>query len=267
MEGLWGILICTFILYPAAYITHGSDHGSYENPFNTIVMLKNSTAIQIAFLVYFVSVFMYNILGCLVIYSMDSVWRSILDNFRPISVWSVDLIIFYFFNRSYGEALTSWSWLQLLGLYTLVYGTAIYNAPNPGSILLRGDLLSCFCDLSHEYQEYVHSSSYDDDDSAADEKMNSVVLTPATFPSDIEMRYHGNTPRITNRSDDRVRLPSDDQEMNTHYSHVVPRSMTLTLDAGSSSAAPRPERQLLSSNSRKGYGSASVPDTHMPVKH
>lgn len=42
MEGLWGLLICVFILYPIAYWYPGEDHGSFENPFNTYTMIANS---------------------------------------------------------------------------------------------------------------------------------------------------------------------------------------------------------------------------------
>lgn len=33
----------------------------------------------------------------------------------------------------------------------LLYGTAIYNAPNPGSIKLTGQFWDCFLDFSNEY--------------------------------------------------------------------------------------------------------------------
>eukprot|EP00604_Paraphysomonas_vestita_P000693 CAMPEP_0174824404 /NCGR_PEP_ID=MMETSP1107-20130205/33975_1 /TAXON_ID=36770 /ORGANISM="Paraphysomonas vestita, Strain GFlagA" /LENGTH=288 /DNA_ID=CAMNT_0016051569 /DNA_START=20 /DNA_END=883 /DNA_ORIENTATION=- len=46
MEGLWGTIVCITILYPAAYFMPGADHGSIENPFNTIAMIQNSTSVQ-----------------------------------------------------------------------------------------------------------------------------------------------------------------------------------------------------------------------------
>ena len=62
---------------------------------------------------------------------MDAIWHAILDNFRPISVWGVDLIIFYALIGStttqYGEPWTEWSYLQLIGMLLLFLGTAIYN--------------------------------------------------------------------------------------------------------------------------------------------
>lgn len=60
---------------------------------------------------------------------MEAVWRSILENFRPIAVWSTDLALFYLVtNGAFGEAwLGSASWLQVFGLVMLLSGTATYN--------------------------------------------------------------------------------------------------------------------------------------------
>jgi hypothetical protein len=57
MEGLWGTLLCLVVVYPMVYYLPGSDHGSYENPFNTYAMFMNSDNIQIAFAIYFFAIF------------------------------------------------------------------------------------------------------------------------------------------------------------------------------------------------------------------
>ena len=67
---------------------------------------------------------------------MSSVWHAILDNFRPISVWGVDLALFYVVTSgAFGEA---WaypgSYVQVAALGVLLYGTAVYN----GSIKVPG---------------------------------------------------------------------------------------------------------------------------------
>lgn len=163
MEGFWGLLMCVFILYPIAYFTPGPDHGSLENPFNTYAQLSNSTDIQICFIIYFFSILSYNILAVLVTYLLSAVWHAILDNFRPITVWGVDLFIFYVITTSFGESWSyPWSWLQVAGMFVLLYGTAVYNAPNTGSIQLTGGLLNCFLDFSDEYEDI------EDDKMAAD---------------------------------------------------------------------------------------------------
>lgn len=152
MEGFWGSVICIFILYPIALYIPGSDHGCFENIFNTIYMITHNAPLQHIFTIYFFSILLYNILAVLVTFMLDSVWHAILDNFRPVTVWGVDLFIFYVLTTSFGESWsTAWSWLQLLGMVILLYGTAIYNAPNAGSLQLLGDWTSCFIDCHEEY--------------------------------------------------------------------------------------------------------------------
>ena len=130
MEGFWGLFVCTFVLYPAAYAA------GIEDPYDTWVMFRNSEDIQKMFLLYFVAIFSYNLLAVLVTYMLDSVWHAILDNFRPILVWGVDLALFYVVTSgAYGEA---WaypgSYVQVAALFVLLYGTAVYN----GSIKVPG---------------------------------------------------------------------------------------------------------------------------------
>lgn len=151
MEGFWGTLICVCILYPLAFYLPGPDHGCIENYQNTIVMISNSIDIQSIFVLYFFSIFSYNLLACLVTFMLNSVWHAILDNFRPIFVWGVDMFIFYFITASFGEPWSPYCYFQLAGLFVLFYGTAIYNAPNSGSILLDGSWQACFIDCSKEY--------------------------------------------------------------------------------------------------------------------
>ena len=105
------------------------------------------------FLWYFLSIFFYNALAVLVTFMLNSVWHAILDNFRPITVWGTDLFIFYFVTKSFGEEWTKWSFVQLAGLFVLLYGTAVYNAPHAGSIKLDGGVLSCFCKFDYSDME------------------------------------------------------------------------------------------------------------------
>ena len=153
MEGFWGSLICVAILYPVAYATPGQDHGSFENPFNTWYMITHSSSIAWMVALYLFSITSFNILCVLITFMLNSVWHAILDNFRPVTVWSCSVFIYYFVKPSFGESWTVYSWIQLAGLFVLLYGTAVYNAPNPGSIKLEGDAKSCFVDCRDEYRE------------------------------------------------------------------------------------------------------------------
>lgn len=152
MEGFWGTLFCLVVIYPLVYYLPGDDHGSYEDPFNTWYMIANSTTIQVSFMIYFSSIFFYNFFAVLVTFLLNSVWHAILDNFRPITVWVTDLVIFYYFAPSLGEEWTVWSWIQVGGMGILLYGTAIYNAPNTGSISLEGQWYALGLNFSKEYE-------------------------------------------------------------------------------------------------------------------
>mmetsp|Transcript_58083 Transcript_58083/g.141968 ORF Transcript_58083/g.141968 Transcript_58083/m.141968 type:complete len:497 (-) Transcript_58083:301-1791(-) len=173
MEGLWGTIFCVLVVYPLVYYLPGSDHGSYEDPFNTWYMFTNSSTIQVFFWVYFLAIFGYNFFAVLVTYLLNSVWHAILDNFRPITVWMTSLFIFYVITPDFGEQWTIYSWVQVGGMCVLLYGTAIYNAPNSGSILLEGQWYACGClDFSTEYEGIRH----EEEEKALDEKWQQRML-------------------------------------------------------------------------------------------
>jgi hypothetical protein len=151
MEGFWGTVFCLFVAYPLVYYLPGDDHGSYEDPFNTWYMVTSDSTIRIAFGVYFFSIFFYNFFAVLVTFLLNSVWHAILDNFRPITVWVADLFIFYCITQALGEEWTVFSWVQVCGMVVLLYGTAVYNAPNAGSISLEGQWYSFGLDFRKEY--------------------------------------------------------------------------------------------------------------------
>jgi hypothetical protein len=135
MEGVWGLVLTTFVVYPIAYMVPGSDLGSNERFDDAYEMLKNSDLLQLIALVYVVVILAYNVFAVSVTYLLNSIWHAILDNFRPITVWGTDLLLFYVFTRQvFGEAWTVWSWLQLAGMVTLLAGTAVYN----GTIKIPG---------------------------------------------------------------------------------------------------------------------------------
>lgn len=102
-------------------------------------------------IIYFFTIFFYNLFAVLVTFMLSSVWHAILDNFRPITVWGTDLFIFYYINPLFGETWTQFSYLQVAGMAILLYGTAIYNAPNDGCLLLEGQWWGFGLNFSDEY--------------------------------------------------------------------------------------------------------------------
>ena len=149
-----GAVLTILVLYPIGYYTYGNDRGSFEDPWSAWDVLKNSQSIQILLFLNCLAIFGYNLFAVLITFSLSSVWHSILDNFRPMTVWVTDLIIYYLFTQgTFGEPWTLYSWIQLIGLVILIYGTMIYNAPDAGSIALHGEWYSLGLDFSHEYNE------------------------------------------------------------------------------------------------------------------
>ena len=171
MEGLWGCIVCIFVMFPIAYFTPGDDvGGSFENPFNTYYMLTHSNLLFTVFFFFFLTVFGYNLFGILVTFMLHSVWRAILDNFRPVTVWGSSLAIYYYISPNFGEQWYSSSWIQVVGLFVLLYGTAIYNAPNAGSIELKGQWWAFFFDFSDEYEVVDEWEDGFDEDTAVELK-------------------------------------------------------------------------------------------------
>lgn len=143
MEGLFGSILCVFVVYPLASIVPGGDHGVFEDFENTLAQLENNPALVQLSLVFCVSVFILNSFSVLVTYMLSSVWHAILDNFRPISIWAVEVAIYYLFtDGTHGERWDRGSYLQLIGLVFMLLGTAIYNGTIKLPFLPKHDLLA-----------------------------------------------------------------------------------------------------------------------------
>jgi len=135
MEGIWGTILMWGCVFPWAHWLPGSDKGSLENVYDSWVMIQNNQDIQIVLFGFFITVMLYNVCGILVTKLGSSMWHTILDNFRPVSVWVTDLLLFYVFTKGvFGEAWTTSSYIEAAGLVVLLLGTAIYQ----GKIRISG---------------------------------------------------------------------------------------------------------------------------------
>lgn len=137
-EGIWGTVLTALLVYPVAYTLPGADNGSFEDPFDAFTMLQSSPQLAALSVFFVLTVTIYNCAAVYVTKYLSAIWHAILDNFRPITIWGLDLLIFYvlFPNQGFGEPWLSTSWLQLIGLMILLLGTAIYN----GSIITFSDM-------------------------------------------------------------------------------------------------------------------------------
>lgn len=74
MEGLWGLLLSTFVVYPIAYLVPGSDLGSQERFDDAVMMLINSPLACAVAGLYVSVVLGYNVFAILTTYLLNSIW-------------------------------------------------------------------------------------------------------------------------------------------------------------------------------------------------
>jgi len=89
----------------------------------------------------------------------------------------MDLFIFYYINPTFGEAWTKWGYLQIAGIAVLLYGSAIYNAPNKGSLLLTGQWWAFGIDCSKEYSSIKREQGEADADVEVEEIEEPLLAT------------------------------------------------------------------------------------------
>lgn len=127
-EGAWGSLMMIVLVYPALWLIPGSDHGHYEDAWDTWVMLTNSSDLVNCFLIYLFSCATFNATGIAVTGALSAVHRMMLDASRTTVIWAFGLVAYsYYPGALYAEAWTVYSPLQLLGFLVLVAGQAIYG--------------------------------------------------------------------------------------------------------------------------------------------
>lgn len=128
-EGVWGIIMFIFIVYPVLYLLDGSDRGHQEDPFDTWVMIRNSGPLMTCVVTYIISCGTFNASGIAVTASLSGVHRMMLDASRTIAIWSFGLAVHYGYdeNSKFGEVWNSYSYIQIIGFCILVSGQAIYG--------------------------------------------------------------------------------------------------------------------------------------------
>ena len=131
MEGVWGSLLMAGLILPVfQFVIPGSDVGKvYENSTDALAMIGNSLSLQTLITVCFVSILIYNVCGVMVTQQASAVHHTFLDATRTIFVWMASVAVFYHpgTGRSFGEPLTAWSGLQLLGFVILLIGESVYD--------------------------------------------------------------------------------------------------------------------------------------------
>ncbi|KAK3597431.1 hypothetical protein CHS0354_040171 [Potamilus streckersoni] len=129
MEGSYGVFLMVVAVLPAMYFIPGSDvNNSYENSLDALYQIGNSPRLLAFSLLYLLSIAFYNYFGLAVTRSLTAVHRTLIDACRTILVWIVDLIIYYSFDKDFGEPFdNSYGLLQVDGFLFLLIGTSLYN--------------------------------------------------------------------------------------------------------------------------------------------
>lgn len=142
MEGLWGTFLSLFFIYPIAYMLPGSDNGSYESPMDAITMIQNSKMLQVFTITFVLTVTVYNCMAIYVTKYLSAIWHAILDNFRPVTIWGLDLAIFYVIAPNQGSSI-------LLFFYSFLFCDIVdRNIINVVQDLAKLGLLPAGCSYS-----------------------------------------------------------------------------------------------------------------------
>jgi len=128
-EGIWGTGMMLLVVYPLLFLCPGKDHGHMEDVVDTFTMVYNSTPLFGLVLVYLLSCASFNASGIAVTGALSATHRMMMDASRTSVIWVFGLTVHYRYdpNSPYGEAWTSYSYLQLVGFLILVIGQAIYG--------------------------------------------------------------------------------------------------------------------------------------------
>lgn len=103
------------------------------------------------------------LLNCVFV-SLSNDLRQLINSFQ-FHHRAADLFIFYYVSPKFGEEWTQYDYIQIAGIAVLVYGTAVYNAPNKGGLRLRGQVWAFGFDCSEEYGKIKEGEGNDDDNS------------------------------------------------------------------------------------------------------
>jgi len=93
-EGLFGVAMMLLIVFPLAYFIPGQDAGSFENIFDSFVMIEHSWMLQGILLTDACCMLFFNYFSMNITKLSSSMLRTLLETMRTMIVWIVDMILF-----------------------------------------------------------------------------------------------------------------------------------------------------------------------------
>jgi len=138
LEGVWGFLFSVFIFIPMNMFNatpQNEGDGIHENIIDTLLMISKSSSLKILILFYSILTFLTNVTGTLATEITSAVVRTIVEGFRTMGIWMVQLTLHYTLRNtdygkkhpSIGEEWSVFSWMQLSGFLLLFTGMLLYN--------------------------------------------------------------------------------------------------------------------------------------------
>jgi hypothetical protein len=130
-EGVFGSLISGLIVLPIAHSIPGKDCGKVENTHDTLLIIANNHKVLAIMIVYTLNIAVFNFLSTTVSNLLSAVHRQLINASRTVTIWAVQLFLYYQVKRSLGEDWTNWSFLQLCGFVCLLSGSLTYGLAPP----------------------------------------------------------------------------------------------------------------------------------------
>ncbi|XP_065684104.1 solute carrier family 35 member F6 isoform X2 [Hydra vulgaris] len=128
MEGVYGFFLMSIVLVVMQYVPGPQPGNSFDNTYDALIMIKNSSTLTALSFVYLLSIAFFNYFGLSVTRSMTAVHRTFLDACRSVIIWLCSIIVYHSTNGKYGEKFDDdYGLLQIDGFLLLLIGTAIYN--------------------------------------------------------------------------------------------------------------------------------------------
>jgi hypothetical protein len=126
-EGVFGSLLCIGLLLPIAQQISGGDCGKVEDSLDTLYMIKNNGTVAALMIVYTMNIAVFNWLSNTVSKLLSAVHRQLINASRTVSIWAIELLLFYQVKDTLGERWSRFSFLQLGGFIVLLAGSLIYG--------------------------------------------------------------------------------------------------------------------------------------------
>lgn len=129
-EGVWGTLLCAFVLLPAAQHLPGDDCGGLaENTLDSFSQLSHRPLLSLLILVYIFALAALNFSSMEISRLTSAVHRNLIAAARTVLVFGVEVLLWYVFtNHAFGEKVDVFTLLQLTGFAALVGGTILYSS-------------------------------------------------------------------------------------------------------------------------------------------